>query len=831
MKQIAYILLLCGVFFSLGASAQSTRVRGRVTDAKTGEALPCVSVVFPGTTNGITTDEQGIYDIETRDTSSMVRVAIMGYYPQTKSVKRYVFNQLDFALEEEHFGIDEVVIRPGANPAHPILKGVIRNKHRNDPMQYQRFKCATYTKMELDLANVKQSFKSKRLQRNFGFIFNYVDTSALTGQAYLPAMISETVSDHYHSKDPELRREVIRASRVSGVEDTFSISQFTGNLQNDINFYANFIELFNVRFASPLAESGLSFYNYFLVDSLVSEGRKTYKIRFHPKRKTTPVLDGEIYIDSASYALKSASVRMPKGVNVNWIKHLRIENKNHMINDSTWFRDQDHVAAEFSLVTGDSSKLVSFIGQREVTYSDVELDYPIPKSVFRMDNEVVTPDEEVGRKAEEFWEKRRPYQLSEKEKNIYKMVDSIQNVPLYRNIYTIINTAITGYWNTKYIGIGPYYKMGSFNQIEGFRMQLGARTTSEVSTRIRLSSYVAYGTKDGKLKGGGSIELPFNRRLTRKLTLSASHDMIQLGAGQNALAESNILGSIMSRGGRQRLSMVNRIEAQYEHEWFHGFSNFVGIRGQRIYSNPYVPMITPDGHWVHSLASSEWSVGVRFSHNEKIFRMPFDKNFLGSRYPILTLNVTTGLKGVLDNDYEYCRLDGTIKYSPKIPPIGYSDITIQGGKIFGHVPYPLLKLHEGNGTYFYDTYAFSCMNFYEFASDAWVALFYEHHFNGWLLGRIPLMKRLKWREVFVLKGVWGTLSDRNNGALSQTKAPLLFPIGMSSVDDPYVEMGFGVENIFRLLRVDCIWRMTHRDSKPGQKVENFAVNISIHLKF
>ena len=159
------------------------------------------------------------------------------------------------------------------------------------------------------------------------------------------------------------------------------------------------------------------------------------------------------------------------------------------------------------------------------------------------------------------------------------------------------------------------------------------------------------------------------------------------------------------------------------------------------------------------------------------------------------------------------------------------NITVQGGKIFGKVPYPLLKLHEGNGTYFYEPMAFSCMNFYEFASDTWVALFFEHHFNGILLGRIPLIKKLKWREVLVCKGVWGTLSRENNGSLAGTEADLLFPVGMTSVSDPYVEMGFGVENIFRLFRVDCIWRLTHRDPTPGQETQNFAVNLSLRLKF
>lgn len=813
-------------------SAQSTRVRGRVTDAANGSPMQFVSVVFPYTTIGITTDEDGIYTLETRDTVSRVQATMVGYATQLKPVQEGKFNQVDFALESVEFGIDDVVITPGDNPAFPILRGVIRNKPLNNPDEYDRYQCQTYTKMQLDLTNIKPEFRSKRLQRNFGFIFEYIDTSALTGQAYLPAMISETKADFYHSKNnPSLTREIIRANRVSGVEDSFAIAQFTGQMHGNVNFYSNFIDIFNVRYASPLADGGTSFYDYFLVDSMQVNDRKTYKIRFHPKRLTSPVLDGEVNIDSASYALQSASARMPKGVNVNWIKHLRLENQNHVVRDSTWFRDRDWVSAEFSLTSADSSRLTSFIGTREVIYSDVRIGDSIPANVVKMDNNVVLGNNvEVTQKDEKFWEEVRPYHLSDREKGIYSMVDSIQDVPLYRNIYTLINTFIVGYWNTKYIGIGPYYKLASFNRLEGFRMQPGFRTTTAVSRRFRLGGYVAYGTRDGKFKGGGSIELAFNRQLTRKLTIGGKHDVMQLGSGQNALAQNNILGSLLSRGDT-RMSMVNRGEALYEHEWRHGISNFLGARVQRIYSNKYVPMFRPDSSRVGSVFDAALQVGLRISKDESIYRLPFDKQFMGSKYPIFTLGMVAGIPKIGSSHYEYLRLEGGLEYKLELPPIGYSTINLQGGKIFGKLPYPLLKLHEGNGTYFYDELAFSCMNFYEFASDAWVALFYEHHFNGILLGRIPLIKKLKWREVLVVKGVWGNLTKGNNGSLDNTTAPLLFPVGMTSVSDPYVEMGFGVENIFRLLRVDCIWRLTHRDSRPGQKVQNFAVNLSVKLKF
>lgn len=451
------ILLAAAALWTAGAVAQSTRVRGRVTDASTGLPLQFASVVFSGTTVGITTDEQGIYALETRDTTARIEVSIVGYAPQSRRVERGTFSQVDFALDPVRFDIGQVVITPGDNPAHPILEEVVRRRPQNDPEHYDTYNCTTYTKMELDLTNLRPSFRSKRLQRNFGFIFSYMDTSALTGAAYLPAMISESSAELYHSRSPQFTREVIRASRISGVENSEAVAQFTGGMHGDVNFYDNFIDLFDVRFASPLASGGRTYYDYFLVDSLDVKGRKTYKIRFHPKRLTTPVLDGEIHIDSATYALQSASVRMPRGVNVNWIRHLRIDNENRLTENGRWFRLRDRVSAEFSLTTADSSKLVSFIGTREIAYSDVRIDEPIPDEVLRMDNRVQIAGGNPNRRDEAYWEAVRPYTLSERERGIYAMVDSVQRVPLYRNIYTLVNTILVGHWNTKYIGIGPYY--------------------------------------------------------------------------------------------------------------------------------------------------------------------------------------------------------------------------------------------------------------------------------------------------------------------------------------------------------------------------------------
>ena len=269
----------------------------------------------------------------------------------------------------------------------------------------------------------------------------------------------------------------------------------------------------------------------------------------------------------------------------------------------------------------------------------------------------------------------------------------------------------------------------------------------------------------------------------------------------------------------------------FEKEWRQGVSNTFGVQVRDLFSNPYVPFVKPDGELMPSVQSTIVRLNTRLSKDEIVVRKAFDKYSLGSDYPIIGVDLAMGVKGLFKNDYEFYRAVASINYDFPISPIGKSHVVLTGGKIFGKVPYPLLKLHEGNATYFYDPYAFSCMNYYEFASDTWLAFFYEHHFKGFFLGKIPLMKKLKWREVFIFKGLIGTLSDKNNGSLPDTRAILLFPEGMSSVSKPYFETGVGIENIFRLFRIDAIWRLTHREDRPGQHVQNFAINFSVHLNF
>ncbi len=842
---IRYILCIVALFCTTVMQAQvPTKIKGVVKDAQTGEPLAFAVVYFTGTTVGATTDMDGSFYLETRqNVPPTVTAEILGHTSKTVNITLGSYNELTLLLDQSSEFLESIVVKADNKRMKAFLRRIYERKEFNDPKYKEAFNCETYNKMELGLTNVNPQMKNKLLQKNFGFVFTYMDTSAVSGRPYLPIMITESTSKIYHRKSPPLKREIIESSRISGVEEDYSLAQFTGQMHGKIDLYDNYVDMFNIQIASPLSEHGLLFYDYYMIDSLNIEGRKTYMLRFHPKTRSVPVFDGEFWIDSTTMALQQAHVKLVKGVNVNWVRDMVIDIENQLVNDSTWFYKQEKMYVDFSVTMRDSAKMISFIGNRTVNYSNPQFDSPIPEDVLKHSTNVVFKDD-VLVNDDEYWEKARPFKLSEKEQNIYHMVDSIKKVPLYNTIQDLIYTFMYGYYSLGKIEIGPYYKLFSFNDMEGSRFQFGARTTSEFSKKVRFTAHVAYGTKDKKYKGGGMVEYMFGKHPVRKLTTSYKHDAMQLGAGENAFSEGNILGSILSKGS-DRLSMVDQARISYEHEWREWFITNMYTENKRIESNSLVPLYSLSETEPQTLTELDAvtttfvGIGLRFGFNEVVNRRYFDVSRYMGKYPVITLNFKAGLKDVLRSDYNYYMAETGIKYKLPIPPLGVSNFDIHAGKIWKNVPYPLLKIHEGNGTYFNNPGSFACMDYYEFASDQWVSWFYEHDFKGFFLGKIPLLRRLQWREVISFRGVFGNLRDSNNGSAehlatktdTEKRAQILFPSGMSDVSKPYMEAGVGITNIFRIFRVDSYWRLNHKHNYLGEKTTAWVINFGMELKF
>ena len=857
---LKHLIAACLLFVSLVCGAQTTKVRGRVTD-EAGEGIPFAGVYFKGTTVGITADIDGYYNLETKDLTRYVLVAqLLGYDTMEVFVQPGKFNEVDFTLRLADNRLSGAKVKADNKKARELLANIQAHRSTNDPDNHPEYICEVYNKMEMDLTHPAEQLDGKRFKKEFGFVFDYIDTSAVSGVPYLPVMISETVSERRHSSSPARDAEKVLANRISGLnpDGNNMLSQFTGSLHLRINFYRPFINAFDVQFPSPIQENGLLYYNYYIIDTLKVDGRKTLLVRYHPKQLvSTPAFDGEMRIDCEDFALRSIHANMKNTTNVNWLRDLVFDSEYERQPDSTWFYKSDRLYVDLSLSLQDSSKMLSFIGRKDMNYSKVSFELG---DRIRSGEALVGVEDGASKKDESFWASARPEPLSEKEQAIYDMVDKVQTVPMYRTLYDIVYTAINGYYEVGKIGFGPYFKLLSFNALEGMRPQFGLRTSKSFSLTDRFTVYGAYGTRDKTLKGGATWEHLFGRIPERKLTLSAKYDVYQIGsAAENSIGEGNILATIFGGSYNNKLCMMSSFAGSYQHEFSMRVNGEIGFDFKRFYPNeaPWlremkqVQMYAPDSTKIHSVAANEMYVALRFSKDETVNRGLFKKQYVYSEYPAITLSLAGSFAGLRQGDYSYLRPEFTMRWSPRVPPFGTSKIYVNAGKIYGHVPYPMLHFHEGNSTYLLNRFSFACMDFMEFASDQWLTVFWNHCFNGFFFGKLPVIRKFGWREEVSVRAVWGSLSHQNNGNLAKVdiadmEAPMLFPNGTSSLGKaPYVEFGAGISNILKFIRVDCYWRASYRDqriivvedSTVSQKVlnrlrtPNFAVKIGAEFKF
>lgn len=800
---------------------QLTRIRGTVSDTTSGEPIPFVNVAFKGSTIGTTTSFDGKFFLETRYPSDSLTASYMGYKTQSIAIKKGAYQEVFFKLQSNNIEIEEVVIKPGENPAHRILRNIVKNKKNNNPERLSGYKYKVYNKMEMDINNITKELKQRKAFKHFQFIFDYVDTSAVTGQTFLPVFIVESISNFYYQKQPNKKKEEIIANKISGVENNM-ISDFTGQMYLDFNIYKNTIAIMQHDLISPISRIGLMYYKYYLTDSTFRQNSWCYNISFKPRRKQEPTFSGNFWVNDSTWAIESYKMQIAEDMNINFVKHFVAEQKYKKINDSIWFPKKQSLFIDFVI----SNKDYGFFGRKTTNYSEIEVNPKYPNNFFnkQLSQETITLNENKKLSAKQ-WDTIRPEMLSERESDIYKMVDSIKEVPLYKNIVTLINTFITGYWKINKIEIGPYFTLFSFNPIEGARFKFGFRTSHEFSKKIRLGGHIAYGTRDRKFKFGSSVNYVFNKNPRRTAGINYKYDYEQLGLSNRAFLSDNILSSIFARRQNDKLTKVSQGNLFYEHEWIQGISNTITFSKKMIFPSKTVPFlyINSDMDTVkyNRLSTTEIKLNTRIAYNEKFVIGEFNRLSLGTKYPILNINLTVGLQGILEGKYKYHKIDINIKDKIRVTPLGVLKVNVVAGKVFGNIPYPFLQLHEGNQTYAFDDYAFNLMNYYEFVSDQYASLMLENHFKGAFLNHIPLFRKLKWREVAHFKVLIGDLTRRQTDYVA-------YPKNLKKLRKPYMETGVGIENIFKFFRVDAIWRLSYLNHKD---IIPFGVFVKMQVRF
>ena len=432
----------------------------------------------------------------------------------------------------------------------------------------------------------------------------------------------------------------------------------------------------------------------------------------------------------------------------------------------------------------------------------------------------------ASKRSDEFWAKNRHDSLTVRERKIFKMMDTIQSLPIYTTWVDIFYLLIVGYKKYNNFEIGPYSNMVSYNRVEGLRLRFGGRTSEIFSKWYELNGYVAYGFLDEKWK----YSIGFRSFLTKSphrqlIGMTYRSDYEILGQSTNGFSQDNVLASFFRASPLTNLTRVDKTEAYYEREWFPGLITKVFLTGRSftpVGTNRY-EYYKKDGSIgdKENIVNTEARINIRFAWKEKYIGEGFSRGYLGSKYPILQINYAKSLQNAFKGEYDYHKLVVNVSDRIRITPLlGYTDYIVEGGKIWGAVPYPLMELHGGNQTYIYDYMAFNMMKYYEFASDQFVSAAVFHHFEGLFLNKIPLLRKLKWREVVTLKGVWGTVSDQN-------RKTLLFPSTLSSLNKgPYAETSVGIENIFKVFRIDAFWRLNYQLPRA---IDNFGFKFGFQL--
>jgi hypothetical protein len=802
--------------------AQLTKIMGKVTDAETNEPLPFVNVFFKGSTVGVTTDFKGEYSLETKAKTDTLVASYIGYTKIEKQVHLGRFQEINFELQSSNFDLPEFVVVAGENPADILLRKVIANKSINSRNEFDAYEYEVYNKIQMDANNISDKFKKRKILKPFSFIFDHMDTSTVNGKTYLPVFLSESLSDYYFRKSPKSEKEVIKAVKVSGMKNE-SVSQFLGDMFQKYNFYDNYISIFQKNFISPVSNVGFNTYKYYLVDSTYFDDKWCYKLMFKPRRKQELTFTGHFWVHDTTFAVKSFEIKIAEDANINYVNDLVMMQEFDLVNGENWMVVKDFGIADFNILE-ESEKTLGFFGRKTTTYKNFVFNQPKDKKFYASPINVMVAENAFDHDAA-FWNKSRHDSLSRDEKTIYQMIDTLTNLPAFKTWVDIVETVISGYYKIEKFEVGPYASLLSFNAIEGARFRAGGRTTSLFNEQFRLEGHIAYGTRDEKFKYGlGFLYLP-NKNPRRAFGANYKYDLEQLGSSPNALREDFFLAAFFRRNPADKLSMTSEYKFYYEHEWFNGLSNTLNFTRKEIIpvGGSTVDIINEEGEVtsLNNITTSELRLDTRFAYSEKFIIGDFDRSSLGTRYPIIGFQYSYGIPDFMGSDFEYHKLQIGIRHWFNVFNLGWSRYIIEAGQVWGTLPFPLLELHPGNETFLFDEFSYNLMNYFEFVSDQYVSVYYTHHFDGLFLNHIPLMRKLKWREVGFVKSVFGTLSEANKKYNS-------LPAITHTLEKPYVEAGVGIENIFKIIRIDGIWRLSHLQN---ENINNFAFFVSLYFTF
>ena len=820
------------MFFSVQFFAQ-TKVSGIVLDEKK-KPIGYASVAFTGTAEGVITNEDGRFYLESTQDRKKLNISFSGFNDTNIELTKSVTYDLKVILRTDE-QLKEVRIYAGKmskknNPAIDILRKIWARKRKNGLRMFNQYSMEKYEKVEFDMNSIDSSFMKNRVFRGMEFIFKQIDTSKITGKTYLPIFINESVSDVYGDNLLGKKKEILKGNKNSGLGNSQGVDSFVKDLYSEYDIYDNYIKFFDKTFTSPLSKTGIDVYNYVLTDSSFIKNKWCYNIVFYPRRKNELTFKGDFWVNDSTFAIKTINMAVTKSANINWVKDIYIEQEFDVLNDSVFLLDRDYIMTDFALNKSEKSKGV--YGKRTSMYKNHQFNKPKPENFYK--EEVNYIDETAYEKPDEFWESNRFEKLNNDEKGIYKLLDTLKTVKKFQRMYSYIQILGTGYYRFKGFDYGPIFSTIGFNDIEGFRLRVGGRTFYNKNDKWRLQGYGAYGFRDQKFKFGLSGKWLVGKKNRTLLTFGHRQDVEQLGASltttNDVLGRSFASSALFTAGNNFSLTNINLTSASIGMEPIKNFIVEAGINYRTLksaspqFSLDYYTQL-PDAFGNNGITKStinQAEIDFQFDYTpgRKAIGTGVERTFVDAPYPRFVINYSQGIKGVLASDFNYSKVQLYFKKPFIIGGIGRLNVISELGQTFGTVPLGLLSIVPGNQTFFTIENTFNTLNFYEFEADRFATLSMQHNFGGRIFSRIPFLRELNWRETVGVKGVYGTINN-DNRAINATgliyKAP----------EQGFWEYNAGIGNIFKVLKIEFSWRGTYITPEST----NFAVKGSFGFYF
>ena len=843
-----YFVVVLLLVSTLQLMAQQ-KITGRVID-EDGFAVSYASVQYRGHKIAVSSDSQGKFSIE-KHPGWVLTVSALSYKSQTISVNEKM-DFIEVKLKDDSHKLNEVVVKTKRgkysrkdNPAVELMRRVIAAKKKTDLSNHDYYQYDKYQKITLALNDLKKEQLEGKFFSKRQYLLDQVETSPYNGKLTLPVSIDETVSQHIYRKDPKTEKDIIKGQQSNGIGQVIQ----TGEILNtalkdaftDVDIYDDYVRLLQYPFPSPIGRTGISFYHYYIEDTVYVERDLCYHLQFIPANSQDFGFRGELYVlADSSLHVKKCNLYMPHNTDVNYVKNMKIEQEYTRLDNGEWVLSKDDMIAELHV----NSMLQDLLVVRNTRLTDYAFD-ELPKILFK-GKAKVRHDMDAMNRDEAYWNKYRQVDLTKSESSMDSFIHRMENSKGFKYIIFFVKALMENYveigggtdGKKSKFDLGPVNTYISKNFVDGIRLRLAGRTMAALNPHFFWDGYAAYGTKSNDWYTGNIFTYSLNKKKNspfefpmRNLTFEVARDVTS-PSDENLLHNKDNFFMTFRAATQDEMFLYHRqkLAFTYETDWGFRFNTSLRFQSNRTVGNLHYYHL--DGTEVKKIRMTDLNVGINYNPgvtyvNTKQQRLPINLDS-----PEIGLSHTMGFKGFMGGQYHSNITKLSIYKRQWLGSWGYLDFHAIGQAQWNKVPFPMLILPPINLSYFEQESTISLMKDWEFLNDRQVFWALSWDMNGKLLNRIPLIKKLKWREWFAIKGVWGHLTDKNNPYLEKNQGDgrlFKFPKNSHVMNDtPYWECVAGVHNIFKFFSVEYVRRLTYLNNN---NIDTWGIRFGFMMSF